>query len=160
MAVSSDQIDDRMRRFSATCIGAGLKVTHQRTEIFRELAGSEEHPDADLIFRRVRRRVPAISRDTVYRTLAALEKQGLVRKAEILDDRARYDANTSRHHHFVCTECGAVRDFYSKDLDALPIPRGVKSLGSVESTHVQLRGICITCAAKKPRSLTSVKASS
>ncbi|HEV2972367.1 MAG TPA: transcriptional repressor [Pirellulales bacterium] len=159
MPVSSDQIDDRMRRFSATCIGAGLKVTHQRTEIFRELAGSEEHPDADLIFRRVRLRVPAISRDTVYRTLAALEKHGLVRKAEILDDRGRYDANTSRHHHFVCTECGAVRDFYSKDLDALPIPRGVKSLGSIESTHVQVRGICIICAAKKPRSLKSVIAS-
>ena len=32
---------------------AGLKLTHQRLEIFRELAATEEHPDAETIFRAV-----------------------------------------------------------------------------------------------------------
>ena len=43
---------------------AGMKVTHQRTEIFREVAGSDEHPDAETVYQRVRKRVTGISRDT------------------------------------------------------------------------------------------------
>ena len=71
--------------------------------------------------------MPSISRDTVYRTLATLEAEGLVRKVEPLVRERRYDANLDRHHHFVCTVCGMVRDFYSDELDRLPIPqsRGV-----------------------------------
>jgi Fur family peroxide stress response transcriptional regulator len=97
----------------------------------------------------IRRRVLAISRDTVYRTLASLAEYGIVRKAEILFSKARYDANTDRHYHFVCTECGLVRDFYSEALNELPIPKTVTSLGRVESAHVQLRGICSVCACRR-----------
>lgn len=134
-----------------TCQQNGLKLTHQRTEVFRELAGTEEHPDAETICQNVRRRVPAISRDTVYRTLATLEELGVVHKAEILSNRGRYDANTERHHHFVCTECGLVRDFYSEAMDHLPIPAAARSLGRVLSSHVQLRGICSTCTNRRKR---------
>jgi len=146
MAVSKAEIERRMERFVEACRQNGMKVTHQRMEVFRELAGTEEHPDAETLYQSVSERVPAISRDTVYRTLASLEGQGLVRKAEILFSKARYDANMGRHHHFVCTECGRVRDFCSETLNELPIPRAVTSLGRVVSTHVQLRGICLVCA--------------
>jgi Fur family peroxide stress response transcriptional regulator len=149
MAVSKAEIERRMRRFAETCRAGGLKATHQRMEVFRELAGAEDHPDAETIYRNVHRRVPAMSRDTVYRTLATLEEQGLVHKAEILASRGRYDANMDRHHHFVCVKCGMVRDFYSETLDDLPIPKTVASLGRVESAHVQLRGICADCARSK-----------
>ena len=143
------EIERRMRRFTETCQANGLKLTHQRMEVFRELAGTEDHPDAETLYQNVSRRVPAISRDTVYRTLATLEEQGLIRKAEILASRGRYDANMDCHQHFVCTECGLVRDFYSEKLDDLPVPRSVKTLGRIESAHVQLRGICSTCARGK-----------
>lgn len=149
MAVPKAEIERRMQRFAETCRENGLKATHQRMEVFRELAAAEDHPDAETIYQKVRRRVPAMSRDTVYRTLATLEEQGLVHKAEILANRGRYDANTDRHHHFVCIECGLVRDIYSEALDAVTIPRSVASLGRVESTHVQLRGVCAACAKKK-----------
>jgi Fur family peroxide stress response transcriptional regulator len=146
MAVAKAKLERRMERFAETCRSHGLKATHQRMEVFRELAGAEDHPDAETIYQNVRRRVPAISRDTVYRTLATLEEHGLVRKAEILAGKGRYDANMDRHHHFVCTECGLVRDFYCETLDALPIPKSVATLGRVESSHVQLRGLCAGCA--------------
>lgn len=149
MAVSKAEIERRMERFVQTCRSQGMKVTHQRMEVFRELAGTEEHPDAEALYQSVRKRVPAISRDTVYRTLASLEEQGIVRKAEILFSKARYDANMDRHHHFVCTECGRVRDFYSEALNELPIPKAVTSLGRVESAHVQLRGVCAACVRRK-----------
>ncbi|OHB66350.1 MAG: hypothetical protein A2Y77_14570 [Planctomycetes bacterium RBG_13_62_9] len=149
MAVSKAEVDRRMQRLVDTCRQKGLKVTHQRMEVFRELAGTEEHPDAESIYQSVRRRVPAISRDTVYRTLASLESQGLVRKAEVLSGKGRYDANMDRHHHFVCTKCGLVRDFYSEPLDDLPIHPAVKTFGEIESAHVEVRGICSACAQRK-----------
>jgi Fur family peroxide stress response transcriptional regulator len=138
-----------MQRFLEECRRSGLRVTHQRTEVFRELASTAEHPDAETLYQRVRRRVPTVSRDTVYRTLAALEACSLVRKAEIQFSRGRYDANMDRHHHFVCTECGRVADFYSEALDRLPIPVSVASLGRIHSTHVQVRGVCSACVGRK-----------
>ncbi len=149
MAVSKAEIERRMERMAQTCRDGRLKLTHQRMEVFRELAGAEDHPDAETIYQHVRRRVPAISRDTIYRTLATLEEQGLIHKAEILSSRGRYDANMDHHHHFICTVCGRVHDFYSPTLDDLPIPRSVASFGRVESAQVQLRGICTSCAKTK-----------
>ena len=146
MTVAKAEIARRMQRFTETCQTHGLKVTHQRTEVFRELAGTEDHPDAETIYQSVSQRIPAISRDTVYRTLATLEEFGLLQKAELLSGKAHYDANVDHHHHFVCERCGRIYDFYSDTLDDLPVPKCVTSLGRVESTHVQLRGTCVSCA--------------
>ena len=149
MAVPDKEITGRMRRFAQTCRDGGLKVTHQRTEVFREVAGADEHPDAETIFQRVRRRVTGISLDTVYRTLPAMEALGLVRRTEISGQSARYDANTDMHHHFVCTRCGRVDDFYSEALDGLAIPRSVQALGRIESAQVQVRGVCSACEGRR-----------
>lgn len=151
MPVPRAELERRMNRFVEACRRSGMKITHQRTEIFREVAGSNEHPDAETVYQGVRKRVTGISRDTVYRTLSSMEAQGLVRKAEVLFDRGRYDANTDRHHHFVCTVCGLVSDFYSEPLNDLPIPKSVQTIGSIQSTHVQVRGICLACSSKQPR---------
>jgi len=140
-----------MELFGATCRQQGLKATHQRVEIFRELAASDEHPDAETVYQRVRKRVTGISHDTVYRTLATLQTEGLIRRTEVLGGPARYDANTKRHHHFLCTSCGLVKDFYSEALDDLPIPKSVKAFGRIEATQVQVRGVCVACASRKTK---------
>jgi len=151
MAVSRTELDRRIRRFTETCSRHSIKVTHQRAEVFREAAGSDEHPDAEMIYQQVRKRVTGISRDTVYRTLATLEDVGLIRKAEVSGGPARFDANLDRHHHFICTVCGAVRDFRSEALDRLPTPDAVKALGSVESAQVHVRGVCAACMGRKAK---------
>ena len=89
-----------------------------------------------------------MSLDTVYRTLAFLEKWGLARRAPTTGERTRYDANTDVHHHFVCTECSMVRDFYSPEMDGLEVPDVVKALGDVTSRHVELRGVCSQCRSR------------
>ena len=116
-----------------------------------ELAASAEHPDAETLYQRVSSRVPSVSRDTVYRTLSMLEAEGLIRKVEPLFERARYDANLDRHHHFVCTECGLVRDFYSEALDDLPIPKAVEALGEIAGAQVEVRGTCSACMNRTTR---------
>jgi len=151
VAAAKNLVEQRVRRFAETCRRRGLRVTHQRMEIFRELAGTDEHPDAETIYRRVHRRIPAVSRDTVYRTLGLLEAQGLARKAEVQAGAARYDANTDGHHHYVCTRCGLVRDVYCQAMDRVRIPASVRAIGTVTSRHVHLRGRCRRCAARRAR---------
>ncbi len=149
VSAGESELNRRMRVFADFCREKGLKATHQRTEIFRELAGSEGHPDAETVYQHVRQRVPAISRDTVYRTLATLEDHGFIRKAEAPSGPTRFDANMDRHHHFICTVCGAIQDFRSQTLDDLPIPHSVRSLGTIESVQVQVRGVCCACAGQE-----------
>lgn len=151
MAVSETEIDRRVQAFMQACRRQGLKVTHQRMEIFRELAASTAHPDAEGVFQAVSRRVPTISRDTVYRTLATLTDAGLIQRVEPLFESARYDANLDRHHHFVCMMCGAVSDFYSEALDRLPLPQTLESLGRIDSAQVQVRGICSACMNRRAK---------
>ncbi len=145
MSVDASELDRRMRAFVETCRHRGLKATHQRTEVYRELAGSEAHPDAETVYQKVRQRIPAISRDTVYRTLSTLEEHGVIRKAQAVSGSTRFDANTEHHHHFICTVCGAIMDFESQALDRLPVPESVRSFGTVESAHVQVLGVCDNC---------------
>ena len=126
-------VDRRIDRLKSAVRSAGVKLTHQRLEIFREVASSLEHPDADAVFRAVRRRVPTLSIDTVYRTLWMLNGLGLVTTLGPRRESVRFDANLDHHHHYVCTGCGLARDFVSPDLDALGIPDAVRALAACSS---------------------------
>lgn len=145
--ISRKQVDKRVEDFAAACRSQRIKVTLQRTEILRELASTGEHPDAETIYKRVRRRLPAVSLDTVYRTLRMLEEKKVIARVPSLKDRARFDANMDRHHHFVCERCGKIADFTSTALDGIAAPPEVRTLGRVDSVHIELRGRCRECQA-------------
>ena len=151
MKVSARELNQRMDRFQEDLRWSGVKLTHQRTEIFRELAKSGDHPDADAIWRGVRKRVPTLSLDTVYRTLWLLLRLGLITSLGPSREGAKFDANMQPHHHFVCSVCGMTRDFYSEAFDNLEAPQSARFLGEVETTHVEVRGVCGRCAGKNRR---------
>jgi Fur family peroxide stress response transcriptional regulator len=140
------KVERRIEQFRATAKEAGVKLTHQRLEILREVAASLEHPDAETVFRAVRARMPTVSLDTVYRALWMLNDLGLLTTLSPRRESVRFDANLEQHHHYVCVRCGLVRDFESAELNALRIPEAVSELGSVVATHVEVRGICDGCA--------------
>jgi Fur family peroxide stress response transcriptional regulator len=143
------KVEHRLEHLKAVAKKAGVKLTHQRLEIFRELASTEEHPDADSIFRAVQHRMPTVSVDTVYRTLWMLHDLGLVTTLGPQRDGVRFDANLEQHHHYVCVRCGLVRDFESADLNALHVPDAVKELGSIADAHVEVRGVCAKCLVER-----------
>jgi len=146
LKIGNVEIGRRLEQFQAACRKAGVKLTHQRLEVFREIAGSTEHPDAETVFRGVRERVPTVSLDTVYRTLWLLDGLGLITTLGPRRESARFDPNIEPHHHYVCVQCGRAIDFESAELAALPIPAAVKRFGSVVTTHVEVRGSCSACA--------------
>ena len=146
MGISAAERDLRLQSFVRASRKAGIKLTHQRMEIFREIAASDEHPDVETVFRKVRGRIPTLALDTVYRTFAVLEREKALARVSLFSDKARFDPNTEPHHHFVCTKCGLVRDFYGEQPDNFRIPEDVKSWGAVDTVYIELRGICRTCA--------------
>ena len=148
MKVAKQDIGQRMARFNEACRKSGAKLTHQRMEIFREVAQSTDHPDVEKVYQGVRKRMPTVSLDTVYRTLGWLKELGLIKTLGPPRERTRFDANLSHHHHFVCVQCGLTRDFYSDKFDKLSLPESVQSIGFVETTQVEVKGICHKCAAK------------
>lgn len=145
----AEQSSCRVAAFIEACRRQGITATHQRREIYRELVRSTEHPDAQTICVRVRRRLPAVSLDTVYRTLRLFAEKGLAARVACQDARTRFDAVTERHHHFTCERCGRIQDLHSAALNAVSAPPEAAALGVASSIHVEVRGVCAACRTRK-----------
>jgi len=143
--IEDKEVDRRIGLFESVCRERGVKITHQRLEIFREVARTDDHPDAEQVHTRVRQRLPRVSLDTVYRTLWLLKDMGLILTTSRGQERTRFDANLRDHHHFVCTQCGLTRDFYADALDTISVPEAVDGYGRIESSHLEIRGTCHKC---------------
>ena len=48
---TEERLEEKVDAFIDACRNLGLKLTHQRLEIFKELARSKEHPSAETLFR-------------------------------------------------------------------------------------------------------------
>ena len=124
---------------------SGLKFTNQRYVVYKAMVAARDHPSAETVWRRVRGEAPAISLDTVYRTLAALEARGLVTRVPAGGDEARFDGDVSAHHHVVCLRCGAISDFTMTGATLTDLPPTVAAWGRVRDAQVLVRGICHKC---------------
>jgi len=140
------EVSRRVKEFREAAKSAGVKLTHQRLEILREVIGRTDHPSAEAVYRAVRVRMPTISLDTVYRTLWLLTDLGVVTTLGPRREVVRFDPNLKHHHHFVCMRCGLVQDFMSADFDHIRVPEALLAVGEATSTHVDVRGVCIQCA--------------
>jgi Fur family peroxide stress response transcriptional regulator len=123
----------------------GLKITPQRTAIFRELLNAKDHPTADDIHKRIARKIPNISFDTVNRTLLTFSKIGLIKVVEGYGQAKRYDPDLGIHHHFRCIRCGRIIDFQNKDYDDIAVPAEINKRFTVTSKKVVLEGLCDEC---------------
>ena len=142
-------VDSRLKVLEQACGGAGAGVTHPRREVLRVIVETDAHPDAHPALNRARGRMPAISFDTVYRTLSFLEEHDLINRVHASGERARFDGNDRPHHHFICTVCGKIVDFESEKLDRISLPESVGDLGTPVSCQLQVFGLCRECELQK-----------
>lgn len=94
--------------------GHGIAVTPQRLAILASLQRRLDHPSAEKIYQEVRPQLPAISFNTVYKTLEIFCRKGLILKVNPLHETARYDGETSLHAHLVCRRCHTIADLYGQ----------------------------------------------
>ena len=122
---------------------AGLRVTPQRRAVWSAF-GSGEHLAADEVFARARRRLPELSRATVYNTLAAFVEAGMLQAVESRG-AVLYDPNSDpNHHHFRCRSCDRLYDVPVEGVGDVRISTEDRFI--VESKTVLLRGLCPLCS--------------
>ncbi|MDD3922612.1 MAG: transcriptional repressor [Endomicrobiaceae bacterium] len=126
----------------------GLRITPQRSLIFEELSNAKNHPTADAIYRRVRRKMPNISFDTVYRTLLSFAEKEMVSLVEGYGEQKRFEPNVNHHHHCRCVKCHAIIDFSNDLYDSIKIPEAISKEFQVLNKRVVLEGICSKCKRK------------
>ena len=137
--------EDKMNLLRQICKQEGLKLTHQRLEILRELDKATDHPSAETVHMRVQARIPTISLDTTYRTLSTFERYGLVSKVLVHEDRARFCGDPSPHHHLYCRSCKQIGDFPWDELDGVNLPTGLEKWGHISAKTLILEGTCNKC---------------
>ena len=140
--------ENKFNGFKQACVAAGIKLTHQRIEIFKILMATREHLSAEDVYSILKPEMPTIALDTIYRTLSTFAELGIVNRLKIIDDRVRFDPNLNRHYHFVCRHCKTIKDFYWPEFDALVPPSDIAEIGEVDSSYLELRGLCKSCAEK------------
>ncbi len=69
----------------------------------------------DEVFETVKKKLPTISKATVYRNLKYLAGIGTLREV-LIHGVIRYESNIEPHHHAICVGCGKIIDFVSDEL--------------------------------------------
>ena len=129
------------------------RMTRQRQVILEELQNAGSHPNADEVYKMVRKRLPRISLGTVYRNLEVLSKSGVIRKLELGGTQKRFDHDLEGHYHVRCINCGRLDDIPFK-----PIPdiedtfRGVCDY-QITGHQLVLTGLCPKCKNTKSQSM-------
>lgn len=102
------------------CTSKGIKLTHQRRVIAKVISKSEDHPDANMIYKRASKSDPRISMATVYRTMKLFEDSKIVSVRDFGDGRSRYELFSNEHHdHLIDIENGEVIEFVNEKIETL-----------------------------------------
>ena len=109
-----------MDRIEKLCVDKGLRMTDQRRVIARVLAGSQDHPDVEELYRRASGVDPHISIATVYRTVRLFEEAGIIARHDFRDGRSRYEELPDEHHdHLIDMKTGQVVEFMDDEIERL-----------------------------------------
>ena len=102
------------------CASKGIKLTHQRKVIAKVLSKADDHPDANLVFKRSSKIDSNISMATVYRTMKLFEDTNIVVVRDFGDGRSRYEIYSNEHHdHLIDTDSGEVIEFVNEEIEEL-----------------------------------------
>jgi len=122
-----------------------MVLTNQRHEILGYLKRARRHPTADQVYREVKKKLPRISKATVYNNLRHLVEKDLVEEVNV-NGVARFEYRRNDHHHMVCTNCGRIDDIENEELSRLMNYIGSEIEGyEIERSATTFYGICRDC---------------
>jgi len=127
----------------------GLRRTPQRQATLQAVADAAGHATAEEIVARVRRKHPAVSPSTIYRTLSSLEEVGILCHAHLGHTASVYHVGTAgMHQHLVCERCGAMQEV-GEALTRTFVRDVERQYGfHANLTHFAELGECRSCARK------------
>ncbi len=131
----------------------GPKRTSQRRAILQALQRSAKPMTAREVLARVRRAMPRMSLDTVYRNLLLLVQNGVVAQTHLQNrsaSRFEFQADRRHHHHAVCLSCG--RSFCLNGISEPKFKAPREDPGFQVEDHVlEFHGFCGACRERSGR---------
>ena len=131
--------DTQQRNYTVPKI-KGLRMTRQRSEVYKVLMEQRNHPTAADVYELAKQNMPGISLATVYNCLELLAQHGAVKQVNFERESSRYCANLSDHGHFHDEVTGQIIDVPLKEgvqlADLLELPDGAQ----IENLEITLRG--------------------
>ncbi len=137
---------DRTERIVEALRDRGARMTTARRAVVGALVQARRHLTADDLTAIVQQADPDIHISTIYRTLDALERLGVVDHVHLGHGRAIYHLTDDPHQHLVCEACGTVvevPDSTFADLGALLRQRYAFN---IRPSHFAVLGRCANCA--------------
>lgn len=131
-----------------------LKYSRQREAIKDFLMTRNDHPTADVVYSNVRTEFPNISLGTVYRNLTLLADLGEIARLRVGDGVDHFDADTSPHYHFVCSDCGSVIDLEMDSIDSINQTAAKNFDGQIAGHTTYFYGLCPHCKEMKLKALS------
>ena len=139
LLASGDSLNQRLAE-------KGLRFTSQRQHVYEVMLSRLDHPSAEEVFLRAKQSKPEISMATVYNSLDALLRCGVVRQVNVDRGATLYCSNMNEHAHFCCDDCGKVFDVNLKNSPRVPEVE-VSGEFEVRTIDIALHGRCTgTCA--------------
>jgi Fur family ferric uptake transcriptional regulator len=130
--------------------GASLRVTRPRIAVL-SVIHEVPHQDVGTITRLVRKRIGAVSTQTVYGNLDALVEARLARRIDLPGSPALYEGQTwDDHLHAVCRDCGVVTDVDGPP-GGIGLPTTHVNGFAIDGVDVTFRGVCPDCQAEGRR---------
>lgn len=129
----------------------GLKVTHERQDLYRALLKHKGHFSVEGLVYWLKDQQVRVSRDTVYRNIPLLLEAGIIRQSYRTHKENLYElAEGKTHHdHMLCRVCGGVEEFVESQIEELQEKIAQKRGFLLEFHSHQLVGICKKCRKEK-----------
>lgn len=125
-----------------------LRYSRQRQRLLELLQSTDTHPTAGWLYDMMKPDFPNLSLGTVYRNLAVLIEQGMVKKIDAGSTFDRFEAKTTPHYHLICRKCGTIIDFENKLFPEIETVISKAADFTVEGHRIDFFGTCGACRAR------------
>ena len=132
----------RQENFTRICREFKWKCTPQRLAVYECVCDNRCHPDVDSVWATVKKQLPTVTRESVYRILNEFAGHDLIWRLDHVNS-AKYDSNPVPHGHFICENCGMIADFaLNEDVSVF----AGKIPGDVRHMEIRFTGLCNQCS--------------
>ncbi|MBI5842926.1 MAG: transcriptional repressor [Chloroflexi bacterium] len=124
----------------------GYRLTGARRAVVETMAESTHALTPIEVYDKARESYPALGLVTVYRTLEALEEQGLIQRVHRPEGCQAFITAPAGHQHLLlCKQCGQAISFEGDDLESLINSIARRTGYQVTEHWLQLFGLCPSC---------------
>lgn len=124
----------------------GIRASSQRILMLEYLMQNNVHPTADKIYVDLSKKLPTISKATVYNNLKLFLNKDIIKEVNIDNNEVHYDMMMDNHAHFICNKCNKIEDL---DIKAVDIDTSILEGYDITSQDIFLKGTCSECLRKE-----------